>query len=191
MSENARQIVHLSGILFIILAQFMSREAGIFLFGSITLFFLAYSWYVRTQEKKMQSLLGKMESRFRDFTLMFERKGVNPFSGAFFMYLGFTAAFVAFPPETASAACAMLAVGDSLSTLAGRKFGRHKIGSKTIEGTLACFAGSLAIGVFFTVPHIAVIGAAVAAFAELVPKIDDNLAIPIASGMAMFLAALI
>jgi dolichol kinase len=190
-NELPRQLVHLSGIVFIILAQFMRRETTILWFALITFFFLLYSWYVRSQEKKLKNFIGRMESKFRDFTLKFERKDANPFSGALFFYLGCTIAFLVFPFSIASAAGAMLAVGDSLSTLVGRKFGRHKIGSKTLEGAFACFAGSLAAGMFFVAPHIAVIGAAAAALAELIPRIDDNLTIPIVAGLVMFLAAFI
>lgn len=191
-NELPRQLVHLSGVVFIILAQFIRRETAILWFSIITLFFFLYSWYVRTQEKKMESLLGKMESKFREFTLKFERKGANPFTGAFFFYLGCTIAFAAFPLNVASAACAMLAVGDSLSTIFGKKFGRHRIsGGKTLEGSLACFVGSLAAGAFFVAPHIAVIGALAAALAELIPKVNDNLTIPVIAGLIMFLATLI
>jgi dolichol kinase len=191
-TELPRQMVHLSGIIFVIFAQFIGREMTVIYFSLITLFFFIYSWYVRTQEKKLENFLGKFESRLRDFTLKFERKHVkNPFTGAMFFYLGCTLAFVFFPFSIASAACAMLAVGDALSTLVGENLGKRKIGSKTFEGFAACFLGSVAGGIFFASPFITVIGALTASFAELIPGIDDNLTIPILAGLVMFLATLV
>jgi len=191
--ELSRQLVHLSGILFIIFAQFIGREATIIYFGIIAAFFFIYSWYIRNQEKRVQNMLSRMESKFRDLTLKFERKDANPFTGAMFFYIGCTIAFIVFPFGTASAACAMLAVGDSLSTIVGTRLGRHKIGKtgKSFEGSLACFAGSLIAGVFFVAPHIAVLGATAATATELLPKINDNLSIPIVAGLVMFLSSLI
>jgi len=186
--ELSRQMVHLSGVVFIIMAQFIGRELAIVYLSMIALFFFIYSWYVRTQEKKLENLLGKMESKFRDLTLKLERKHVvNPFSGAMFFYIGCALTFFMIPSlAVASAACAMLAVGDALSTLAGKKFGKRKIGAKTLEGSFACFAGALAAGIFFVSPAIAVAGAVAATLAELVPRIDDNLVIPIVAGLAMY-----
>ncbi|MFH1237447.1 MAG: diacylglycerol/polyprenol kinase family protein [Candidatus Aenigmatarchaeota archaeon] len=191
--ELSRQLVHLSGILFIIFAQFIGREATILYFAVIAVFFFLYSWYIRNREKRVQNMLSRMESKFRDLTLKFERKDANPFAGAMFFYIGCTVAFAVFPFNIASAAGAMLAVGDSLSTLVGTRLGRHKIGrtGKSFEGSLACFAGSLVAGVFFVAPHIAVLGAIAATAAELMPKINDNLSIPVISGLIMFLSSLI
>jgi len=188
--ELARQAVHLSGLLFVIVAQFVRKEIAVTYFLLIALFFFVYSWYVRTQEKKIASLLGKLEARFRDFTLGFERKNANPFTGAMFFYLGCAIAFALFPLPFASAACAMLAIGDALSTVVGVNFGKHKICGKTLEGTIACFFGSLVGGIFFVNIYLAVTGAFFASLAELVPKIDDNLTIPVFSGLAMLLVSL-
>ena len=189
--ELQRQMLHVSGIVFVIFAQFVGRGASIVYFVLITLFFFLYAWYVSKEGKKLESFLGRFESRFREFTLKFERSEASPFTGAFFFYTGCTLAFVFFPFHIASAACAMLAVGDALSTLTGKKFGKHMIGIKSLEGSLACFVGSLIAGAFFVNPYLALAGAFAAAAAELIPRIDDNLTIPLASGLVMFVVALI
>ncbi len=182
-TEIPRQIIHFLGLMFVIFAQFVSRELTIFYFAMITVSFFLYSWYIRTQQSRMIKILHNVETKFRSFTLGFERSHVkNPFTGSMLFYLGFTLTFIAYPLPIASAACAMLAVGDSLSTLVGLKFGKHKIGKKSIEGSFACFVGSLIIGVFFVSPFVALVGAIVATFAELIPRIDDNLTIPLLSG---------
>ncbi len=191
-TELPRQIVHLSGLVFVILAQFIGREMTIIYFSLIAIFFFFYSLYVRTQESKLERFLEKVESRFRDFIFRFEREDIrNPFTGAMFFYTGCALTFVFFPFAIASAACAMLAVGDSLSTLIGKKFGKHRIGGKTFEGSLANFFGSLLAGIFFVNPILSFTGALASSATELFPKINDNLTIPIVSGLVMFSLSLI
>ncbi|MEE9323359.1 MAG: diacylglycerol/polyprenol kinase family protein [Candidatus Aenigmarchaeota archaeon] len=191
-TEIPRQIVHLSGLVFVIMAQFTERETTIFYFALITLSLFLYSWYTRSQERKLANFLEKFESKFRDLLFRFERKDVrNPFTGAMFFYLGCTITFILFPLPIASAACAMLAVGDSLSTLIGKKFGKHMIGRKTFEGFMACFLGSLLAGIFFVSPVLSFTGAIASSLTELLPRINDNLTIPVASGLVMFLASMI
>ena len=189
-TELPRQLIHLSGLLFIILAQFIEKEITITYFLVIALFFLLYAEYVKREEKKWTNILNRMENKFRDLTLKFERKEhlKNPFRGAFWFYLSCAITLLIFPFSIASSACCMLAVGDSFSTLFGIKFGRHRITrNKSFEGSLACFIGSFFIGLFFVSPWLSVIGAVGATFAELSTKINDNLTIPIFSGFLMFL----
>jgi dolichol kinase len=74
----------------------------------------------------------------------------------------------------------VLGIGDGVSTLAGLR-GRLRLPynpKKTLEGTLAMFLSSLAAYAFIGPPAVPL--AAVAALAETVPGIDDNLTIPIA-----------
>jgi len=193
-AELPRQLLHLSGLLFIILAQFIEKEITITYFFVIALFFLLYSEYIKREEKRLANILNRLEHKFRDLTLRFERKEhlKNPFQGAFWFYLSCALTLLIFPFHIASAACCMLAVGDSFSTLFGVKFGRHKItGNKSFEGSLACFLGSFAIGLFFVNPVLSLIGAVAAAFAELSQRINDNFTIPIVSGFVMFLFSLL
>lgn len=192
-TELPRQLVHLSGLLFIVLAQFIEREITITYFFILAMFFLLYSEYVKREEKKLTNILNRIEQRFRDFILKFERKEhlKNPFRGAFWFYLSCALALLLFPFNIASAACCMLAVGDSFSTLFGLKFGRHKIiKKKSFEGSLACFLGSLAVGGFFVPPVLTLVGAVGATLAELSSKLNDNLTIPLFSGFLMFLFSL-
>lgn len=80
------------------------------------------------------------------------------------------------------ASCVLvLALGDGLSTMIGRK-GKHRLPynqEKTLEGALAFFIGSLS-SVFF-IGIMAIPLAALAAIAETINlRIDDNLTVPIA-----------
>lgn len=192
--EFRRQIVHISGLLFIILAYFSGRTLAIAYFGMIALFFLSYSLYVRSHEKRMMRLLHRMESRFREIALAFERESdfENPFKGAFLFYSACTLTLIIFPFFIALAACSILAIGDSLSTIVGLVMGRKKIhGNKTLEGSLAFFFSSIVVASAFVSPQTALVGSLAGVFAEIQGRIDDNLAIPLLSAFLMLVFSLV
>lgn len=197
--EIRRQLIHLSGLLFVLLAQFTSGRVASFCFFLIALSFLAYSERLRRERSRLARLVGALEGKVMDFAMGFERRDTaRPFLGAFWFYAGCGFAFLLFPMHIASASCAMLAVGDSVSTMVGLKLGRRRIaGKKTLEGSLAFFFSSFLVSLLFVTPYLSLIGAAAATAAELVPEtgalsrmrrkgfIDDNLLIPVIAGLFM------
>jgi diacylglycerol kinase (CTP) len=98
-----------------------------------------------------------------------------------------------FPEPAAVAAALFLAVGDVAATTVGESFGRHKIGTKSLEGTAAFFAGACLAGfaarafLHAPPPGVIVAGAWCAALVELfLPRFaNDNLVIPLVSAFAM------
>ncbi len=114
------------------------------------------------------------------------------FTGATYILLTVCASVALFPKPIAVAAMAFIIVGDTTAALIGRKFGtRRFFNGKSIEGTLACLGGTLAVA--FLTPElarpVAVLGAVVAAIVEALPfGIDDNVTVPIISGLVMTLA---
>lgn len=112
-------------------------------------------------------------------------------SGATYILFSAVLTIAIFSREIAVAALAFIIVGDSLAALIGRKFGRHRIGSKSIEGSLACLAGTLVVA--WLAPDlpgiVGIFGAVVATVTEALPwRLDDNISVPIISGIAMTLA---
>ena len=109
--------------------------------------------------------------------------------------LGIAVSLYAFSLEIATAAICFLAFGDVSATTVGERYGRTKIGEKSLEGTIAFAAAALlsalllsAIGVHL-MARVMILGAVVAAVVELLPlPINDNLAIPLIAGGAMELA---
>ncbi|MBI4175853.1 MAG: hypothetical protein HY518_01500 [Candidatus Aenigmarchaeota archaeon] len=200
MNEHSRQLVHLSGVVFVLFAQAWGGPAAALYFLAGALFFLAYGGIVRKEARKLKAL----EGRLREFALSLERENVpRPFTGAFWFYFSCGLAFLAFPFQIASAACIMLAVGDSLSTLVGIRYGMHHLlADKTLEGSIAFFATSFIAGLIFVSPIMSLGGAIAATAAEMVPGIgklrnlkgrgliDDNLTIPLIAGAAMLLISI-
>jgi dolichol kinase len=95
---------------------------------------------------------------------------------------------LAAPPAIAATALSYLVVGDSAAALVGHRFGRHRFGSKSLEGSLACLAACLAVGIV-TLPGqpIAILGGALAAtLAEGLPwPVEDNWSVPLLGAAAL------
>jgi dolichol kinase len=82
-----------------------------------------------------------------------------------------------------------LAFGDALAALFGRRFGRHRLmGGKSLEGSTACFAVCLLVGLLFMKPPLALLGALIATVIELIPwPLNDNFWMPLFSASALTL----
>jgi len=109
--------------------------------------------------------------------------------------LGIGLSLYAFSLEVATAAICFLAFGDVAATTVGERFGRTRIGQKSLEGTVAFLAAALLSGLLLSVigvqlvTGVMILGAVVAAGVELLPlPANDNLVIPLAAGGAMELA---
>lgn len=118
-----------------------------------------------------------------------------PLAGSTWMLLSAVITFAIFPKPIAVAAFAMLILCDTVAALVGRRLGTIRFGpkGKSVEGTAAFFA--MGVAVVAVVPGIplwiGIAGAAVAATAEALPwDWDDNLTVPLLSGLAMSLLML-
>jgi dolichol kinase len=109
--------------------------------------------------------------------------------------LGIGLSLYAFSPEVATTAICFLAFGDVAATTVGERYGRTKIGEKSMEGTIAFIAVALLSGLLLSaigvqlMTGVMVLGALVAAGVELLPlPVNDNLVIPLIAGGTMELA---
>lgn len=103
-----------------------------------------------------------------------------PGKGAFFFAVSALACIILFPGSIVVPALIALAVLDSVTTLAGLQFGRHRIGNgKSWEGTLS----GIAVTILALLPVLSLPGACAAAviagLIELFSPVDDNLVIPV------------
>lgn len=113
------------------------------------------------------------------------------FTGAFYIVLGGLATIIFFPRYIAATAITFEILGDVGSAMIGRRYGKHFVRRpKTIEGALAFLVIAVLIVVLVPkVPYtVGIIGAVVAAFVESVSiHRDDNLTVPLISGLVMHL----
>ena len=190
-------MVHLSGVLFVALAQFTESLVASAAFFMIAVTFLLYSFYIMREQTRLTRLLDAVDRKVRGTLMKIERPGI-PFQGAFWFYFSCGLVFLLFPKNIAITACLILAISDSLATLVGHHLGRKKfLGNKTLEGTLVFFFSALLIG-WVLIPQAALLAALAATIGELLPELapslrrrgllDDNMLIPILAALAFLLA---
>ncbi|MBU0470820.1 MAG: SEC59/DGK1/VTE5 family protein [Nanoarchaeota archaeon] len=121
-----------------------------------------------------------------------------PGKGVIFFFVGVLLSLQLFEKDIALASIMVLSLGDSVSHLIGKSFGRIKNifngdGKKLLEGTLAgTLAGFFGALVFVPFPE-AFLGAFGAMIVEVVKidfndlTLDDNLVVPLVAGTIMFL----
>jgi dolichol kinase len=114
-----------------------------------------------------------------------EEEGPN---ASFFYAVSILIAVLLFEPRIAMGAIISLAVGDPVAGIVGTLFGRVRIKGKAVEGAVANLVVSFfLINLLVSSPWVALTGAASGAAVEIahIPKVDDNLSVPIVSGLAM------
>jgi len=141
-------------------------------------------------------------SRLRQwlFWRAFARKILSPlirqhemagdFTGATYILLSVCLTVAFFDKPIAIAALTFIIVGDTLAAIIGRKFGKHKFWNKSVEGSTACLIGTAIVAAFLPEIPIQVrfFGAVVATVVEALPLgVDDNITVPILSGLSMTL----
>jgi len=118
-----------------------------------------------------------------------EHEITGGFTGASYILTTSTFCILLFPKMVAIASIVFIIVGDIAAALVGRVYGRHKlVANKSVEGSGACLLSLVVVA--FLIPELplwaGLVGAVVATAAEAFSgRIDDNLAVPLASGAAM------
>lgn len=190
--ELARKLIHLSSISIAIIYCAITKELALLLLVPLFTGFLL----VDLLKNFIPPLSRWYHDTFDPMLREHEReKEPLQFNGA--TYITFSALLlVLFFPKLIAITCfSMVAISDTMAALVGKKFGRHKIGEKSLEGSLAFLASALAI--VMVVPHLdlkaGIITAISATFVEALTlrinnyKVDDNLTIPLVSALVCHL----
>jgi len=123
----------------------------------------------------------------------------NSVSGLPFYALGVSLALFFFPERIAILAILFLIFADPIASFIGILYGRDKIlPNKSLQGTIAafsvCYIATIVYGMIYVGPSMNLLLFAVAAgiigcVSEMCSQfIDDNLCIPVVSGLGLFLA---
>jgi len=194
-SETARQIVHMSMGLFALLLRVLTwRQAALCALAA-----LLFNAVVLPRAGGRTIIRPADAARGYPFGIL-----VYPVS-VLLLILAFPARL-----DIAAAAWGVLALGDGAATLAGRRWGRHRLGwnpDKSVEGLLAFVVAGGAAGVFLTwwtapavtpLPSTAfvvaapVLAAVAAGLVETVPiALDDNISVPASAGAVLWLCSLV
>ncbi len=183
--EIRRQIFHIIlGLSIVVL--YYTRIMSLFILGIIIIvgIIISIAWKKNT------------EPIISWFLSMFERNGQYPGWGALWFCIGSFVVLLIFTKEIALASIMILALGDAVSHICGRFYGKikHKLNKNyNIEGTIAGIIVA-SFGALLFVPVLdAVIAATIAMNCEVVNWrigkwcIDDNFIIPIVAALTLFI----
>ena len=116
-------------------------------------------------------------------------------SGAFWCFMGILLTIQIFPKEIAIPSIFILSLSDSVAALVGIKFGKTKILSKTLEGSIAFLTATIVIinilsGLSFL---YTVLISILLTITELISSriYNDNIIIPLASGSLLLIGGML
>ncbi|WP_456474549.1 diacylglycerol/polyprenol kinase family protein [Candidatus Pyrohabitans sp.] len=207
-TETRRQLIHMSGAITPFYLQFFYERFSSWLApealvaGMLLVGYGIAHLYKRGVRIPVFATLVDMAERE-------EVKAQSPGRGTFRFFLGVFATMLIFgslldaPFFVVGSGILVLALGDSISTLAGRKLGRRRVPYNRVKsfegsglGTGYAFLGVLLYLVFFhgvepaQAAKLALAGAVAGMFVESLPiKVDDNLLIPVAASAAVYALA--
>jgi len=185
LSEIKRKGVHLIGLLIPICYYFIeSRTIAAGILVTLTICYLSVE-LLRRDNPRIQEIFLRC---FSNVLRAHERQGMT---GTGWYLISASLSVILFERELAIVCLCFLILGDLFAALIGKRWGKIKIFSKSLEGSLACFVICLTVGLpvawlFHLEPTVILIGALTATIVELIPsRLDDNLTIPLISGLAM------
>lgn len=192
LSELRRKAFHFGGLVIPIGYYLLPEPVGKNLLLIATLIAILLD-VIRLNEPRIRTLFyylfGKMVRDHERYSLL----------GSSYILLASLICVYAFDRPIAIVSIAFVAVGDATAAVAGRAFGRTKIFDKSLEGSIACLASCVVVGLLYPgdpilQPHdpftwSMILGGALAAtLFELVPMpLDDNLRISLSAGFTMTL----
>ena len=156
-------------------------------------FFLIFCFFIEIYRKNNLKL-SKFFSNWFEF-MMREKEKKGEITGATWVFVGALFTILLVPDPYNIISLLFLSFGDTFAAIIGMKFPHIKLGRKTLSGSMAGFFACLSIGLVIDIPityEIVILGAFVAMFIEILPlPINDNVSIPISSGLSMHYFSLI
>jgi len=186
VSEFPRKIFHLLNMVIpLIHVYFLEDRIEMLIFLSLMLIICFFIEVLRAQ----YFYLNKLFKKYLHFMMrVSEKKG--EITGATYVFAGSLFTIILIPKPFCIVALFFLAVGDTFAALVGMNYPFLKIGRKTLTGSIACFVTCCIIGLLFSFglnTSTIMFGAFIATLTELSSiKINDNLSIPILSGLSMY-----
>lgn len=177
-----RKLIHISGVLIPFLAD--ENLFGKKLMIALVVLGLAVYLVLEIFKKRLSRdtlLLVYRENEIKGFS-------IEPLSYIFSVLSLLSLSFFV-DEKFCYAAIAILAAGDGVAGVIGRRYGRHRLSfnkDKSWEGSLSGFIAALLAGFYYAGP-IAIMGSAFGMLAGAVNK-HDNIAVPYAALIAMIMA---
>jgi len=186
LSEFSRKIFHLLNMVVPLIHVYLIKDRmEMLIFLSLMLIFCFFIEVFRNQN----NIIHKFFKKYLYF-MMRESEKEGQITGATWVIAGSLITIILIPKPFSIVALFFLAVGDTFAALIGMNYPILKIGRKTLSGSIACFVTCCIIGLMFSFNLNAstiIFGAFIATLTELASmKINDNLLIPIFSGISMY-----
>ena len=190
-SEFARKVIHLSNA--IIPLSYYYFFPGKIDMIIILASFLIFCFFIEIYRKINIKVSTFFSNRFE--FMMREREKRGELTGATWVFVGAIFTILLVPDPFNIMSLLFLSFGDTFAAIIGKKFPYIKLGRKTLSGSIAGFFACLTIGLVVEIPitdEIIILGAFMAMFIEILPlPINDNVSIPIFSGLSMYYFSLI
>ncbi|UGV40905.1 CTP--2,3-di-O-geranylgeranyl-sn-glycero-1-phosphate cytidyltransferase [Methanococcoides orientis] len=175
--EFFRKSIHFVSLFIVILYYYFGKSFTLNFLTLVLCCFLVIEYFRVEKELKIPIVWKLYRSKEKD-----------KLSGNIYFLIGSIIAISIFSKEVASAAILMTTFGDSAAALIGISYGKRWIRSlpdRAWEGVISEYLVNLAIGYFFLSNWVvAIIMASAATIVEtLTYKLDDNLLIPLFSGI--------
>ena len=179
-----RRVFHATcGLMTVALVEYggLGLEIGLLVLGGGTVASLALDW-VRLRVPDANFVF------FRWFAALASPREARGIASSTWFLMGVFATLLIAPAHLFAPAVLVLALADPAASVVGRLWGRHSLGKGSWEGTIAFFlvAGVVAFP-FVGLPGALVAAGAVAIFDVLPTGIDDNLTVPVATALALWL----
>ena len=185
--EIFRKLIHLSSLIYPLLYLFFFEKRDMLILTFSLFLFLSVIDFARYKFTNFASFINKI---FGIFSRESEKNG-GIYGSTYFM-CGVFFTILLFEKGVAIASILVLIISDTCASLVGKSIKSPKLyGEKSLSGFLAFFISALVILFYFTQNvTVALITAFLTSVCELFAKkvkIDDNLLIPITSGVFLYL----
>jgi dolichol kinase len=224
--EIRRQIFHALALIAVPVIAFLDTAVLIKIGILFCLLTLGLYWYFDLRKQRRQKVQKWMKGVFDDETRKFiqentsfiddieefivdklfkqlvRRREQGPFLNVFAVFMSLTSVIILFGKEIAAVCVIALALGDSVSTIFGKFFGKHKLfynKSKSWEGSIA-FVLFTMLGIWLMYqlfPALIIVGMPIGfvivfsgiagAIIESLDIINDNYMIPLTLGTLLFI----
>ena len=186
-----RNLIHLMTLVVPVLYLFVSKRHALAVLGPLAGLALAAD-LTRLRVKRLGAVF------LRVFGSLLKGHEVDGLTGATHLLIGSALCVSLFDKPIAILALVFATVGDAVASAVGDRIGRARVwGSKSLEGSVACLVVCVCLaalvptlGIWPDAPAVSwaarLFGALAAAVVELLSvPVDDNLIVPLASGLVM------
>jgi dolichol kinase/phosphoserine phosphatase len=186
-SSIIREVIHIGGFLIPLVCIYFLN-----CFVIISLILLTMLIYIASETMRM---MGKEVPIITSLTIKAteEQESQGFVISPIFYALSITFSLILFPEPISYVSIAVLTFGDGFAALIGQHFGRNRIRFnklKNVEGVFGGFIFAFLGCLIFVNPIRALIASAVGMFVEILPlPINDNLTVPIATGLSLIIFA--